>query len=476
MPQQRPAGIFLSHAHEDQRFVRRLARDLGTVGIRVWVDEAEMRVGDPLDEMITGAISEMDYLGVVISRHSARSEWVRREVEIALRGEVDGKTVNVLPILLRGGELPEALAGKTYADFTSELTYPTSLQRLMVRLGVEGPSTEAADRLSELTSASSMLRGALAELRDRGISNATADALLSSQVDDSDLSEFLNLAAREVDDGQKLFGLALTIVPCIDRRGVGHEALDHCLGAGRLTDDQLRSVAQYMVAVDSLTAVLWCHSRLTSVIRHDGVYHYFLKRHIDTILDHRADEMASYLLQPNRGPGGLNVDSFELLIYRLEHPGPFRRRWVEWINDGYFDGQPCPGSESATVLYHVLNRHWGQEEFEGIRSAVHTRVHFLLKSPLMESMRQGLHHLVAMVDARYRGAEQVLADTVSRVNEKPIGWWRLFQLVEAGLQAVAAYHRDPTDPRLDQAVQDVYMQIAKADTEGITGHWRARET
>jgi hypothetical protein len=231
-----------------------------------------------------------------------------------------------------------------------------------------------------------------------------------------------------------------------------------------------------MVAVDSLSAVLWCHSRLTSTIRHDGVYNYFLKRHIGTILDQRADEMATYLLQPNRGPAGLNVESFELLIEHLEDAGPFQRRWVEWINDGYFDGRGEPGSESATVLYHVLNDHWDREEFERIRSAIHTRVHFLLKSPPMGYMRQGLYHLVAMVDVVYRGAEQVLADTVSRINEKPYEWRRLFELVVAGLEAVAAYHRDPADSRLEEAAKSLYWQIADADTDGMTGHWKARET
>jgi TIR domain-containing protein len=79
----RSSSIFLSHAHEDRPFVLRLARDLASYGVRVWIDEAEMGVGDSLLEKITTSISEMDYLGVVISPHSSHSDWVTREVEIA---------------------------------------------------------------------------------------------------------------------------------------------------------------------------------------------------------------------------------------------------------------------------------------------------------------------------------------------------------------------------------------------------------
>jgi hypothetical protein len=50
---------------------------------------------------------------VVISRRSAQSDWVTREVEIAMREEIAGERVKVLPLLLGGGELPPALASRS---------------------------------------------------------------------------------------------------------------------------------------------------------------------------------------------------------------------------------------------------------------------------------------------------------------------------------------------------------------------------
>lgn len=157
----RASGMFLIHAYEDRSFARRVASDLGAKGVGVWIGEVEMGVGDSLLEKITGASGEVDYLGVIISRDSARSDWVTRELQIAMSGEVAGKRVRVLPLLLRGGTLPAALSGTTYADFTSEPAYPTGLDQVLTWLGVSRSPEERPDRLVELSSSNPLLRTAL---------------------------------------------------------------------------------------------------------------------------------------------------------------------------------------------------------------------------------------------------------------------------------------------------------------------------
>jgi hypothetical protein len=39
-------SVFLSHNHKDKPFVRKLALDLEGHGIKYWIDEAEMKIGD----------------------------------------------------------------------------------------------------------------------------------------------------------------------------------------------------------------------------------------------------------------------------------------------------------------------------------------------------------------------------------------------------------------------------------------------
>jgi hypothetical protein len=114
------SSIFLSHNHKDKSFVRKLSERLQAHGIRTWVDEAEMRLGDSLLTKIETAIREFKYLGVVLSPNSVSSKWVRREVNMALNEEIHGNKVKVLPLLYQKCEIPGFLQDKVYADFTED--------------------------------------------------------------------------------------------------------------------------------------------------------------------------------------------------------------------------------------------------------------------------------------------------------------------------------------------------------------------
>lgn len=80
-------SIFLSRNSKDKPFVRRLAERLRSCGVRVWLDEAEIGIGDSLIQRIGTAIDETDYVAVVLSKNSINSEWVQRELQIALQKE-----------------------------------------------------------------------------------------------------------------------------------------------------------------------------------------------------------------------------------------------------------------------------------------------------------------------------------------------------------------------------------------------------
>jgi hypothetical protein len=125
-------SVFLSHSHADKEFVKKLANDLSQKGIRVWRDEAEMKVGDSLLDKISEAIDETDYLGVVLSKSSVRSRWVMTEVKIAMTKEIMGKQVKVLPLLLENCKIPNYLRGKIYADFRNPIEYEDVLTRIVM--------------------------------------------------------------------------------------------------------------------------------------------------------------------------------------------------------------------------------------------------------------------------------------------------------------------------------------------------------
>lgn len=128
-------SIFLSHNSADKPFTRRLAHRLHKAGVRVWLDEAELRVGDSLIAKLSSAIQEMDYVGAVISRTSVTSHWVEQELRLAMAKEISSQRVTVLPILIDDVALPAYLVDKVYADFKDVQCFEESLLRLLVAVG-----------------------------------------------------------------------------------------------------------------------------------------------------------------------------------------------------------------------------------------------------------------------------------------------------------------------------------------------------
>ena len=131
------ASIFLSHNSKDKKFVRELANRLKNYGVKVWVDEAEIKIGDSLIKKIEQGIDEMEYIGVVLSPNSIDSEWVVKEVDMAMNMEIKGKRVKVLPLLYKQCNIPGFLIGKLYADFTSKKKFEDSFEKLLNTLNVD---------------------------------------------------------------------------------------------------------------------------------------------------------------------------------------------------------------------------------------------------------------------------------------------------------------------------------------------------
>lgn len=128
-------GIFLSHNSEDKPFVRELKIRLEAHGVRdVWLDEAEILVGDSLTIKIAEGLTKTKYIAVVLSPRSVKSSWVERELDIAINREITTGEVVVLPLLYEKCELPSFLQGKMYADFTSLSDYDEGLSKLLRRL------------------------------------------------------------------------------------------------------------------------------------------------------------------------------------------------------------------------------------------------------------------------------------------------------------------------------------------------------
>lgn len=112
------ASTFISYSHKDRELVHGVAEALQADGFHVWLDEWDVRTGDSLVERVSEAIDQVDFVVAFISAASVDSEWCRKEVSLAMTGELADKGVRVLPVRIESAAMPPSLKDKKYLDAT----------------------------------------------------------------------------------------------------------------------------------------------------------------------------------------------------------------------------------------------------------------------------------------------------------------------------------------------------------------------
>ena len=98
-----PNHIFISHSSQDDDIVKKLRQSLELHGQLPWVDSRELTGGDDLQIRIEESIRTASHFLVVISLDALDSEWVERELEIALdEAEQREDGYKLIPLLLPG--------------------------------------------------------------------------------------------------------------------------------------------------------------------------------------------------------------------------------------------------------------------------------------------------------------------------------------------------------------------------------------
>jgi hypothetical protein len=135
----RPAmgRLFFSYGRADSAFVLKLAKDLRSADIDLWVDQLDIVPGDRWDRAIETALAAAPSLLVVLSPDSVNSQNVMDEVSL---GFDEGK--RIIPILLRPCNVPFRLRRLQHVDFTNN--YDTGLAELVRALKSRGPSDAQA--------------------------------------------------------------------------------------------------------------------------------------------------------------------------------------------------------------------------------------------------------------------------------------------------------------------------------------------
>ena len=184
-PQPRnPRQVFLSHAHQDGEFARRLAQDLRDAGLVVWMTPDSIQPGEQWVSAIDRGLKESGLFVVVLSPDAVRSKWVRSETQWALQTEQKGEAT-LVPVLFKPcdvAQLSALLSLIQYADF--EQDYGQGLDSLCERLGVQTQAMrdrQAAKEAQRKAAAEAQRQRQEAEQSQR---NAAAEAAARQHAED----------------------------------------------------------------------------------------------------------------------------------------------------------------------------------------------------------------------------------------------------------------------------------------------------
>lgn len=129
--------LFFSYARADSDFALRLAGDMRSAGVDLWMDQLDIPIGARWDQSVENALRNSPRLLIVLSPASVASENVMDEVAFAIE---QNKTI--LPVLYRTCEIPFRLRRLQYLDFMGD--YDTALTKALGALHAAPPQSGGA--------------------------------------------------------------------------------------------------------------------------------------------------------------------------------------------------------------------------------------------------------------------------------------------------------------------------------------------
>jgi hypothetical protein len=111
-------AVFFSYARADAAAVDRIANDLRSQGVELWIDRDNIVAGEEWLPQIEAAISQAEFMLVFISEASLQNQWVQREYEAAFQNQSKAGGTRLIPVLLEQVQLPSFLSKIQYVDFT----------------------------------------------------------------------------------------------------------------------------------------------------------------------------------------------------------------------------------------------------------------------------------------------------------------------------------------------------------------------
>ena len=128
--------VFVSYSSQDREKVIELVKALRKQkDIQVWFDEDEILPGDDFLSAMKDGINACDKFLICLSpsfQEKPPKSWVRQELRMAILNENRKGQSIVIPLRLdRGGDIPDELGTRAYADLSSPERWDKNFSRLV---------------------------------------------------------------------------------------------------------------------------------------------------------------------------------------------------------------------------------------------------------------------------------------------------------------------------------------------------------
>jgi hypothetical protein len=135
--------VFISHSEADKEFASRLRNDLVRRGLDV-LDASSGEYGESVSASVARAIGSSDTVAVLLSRAASQSDWVAREIALALSPQSSDQPKRVIPLLIEvGAEPPPFITDLRWVDVSSPAAYERNINGLVEALKHPSPPTLA---------------------------------------------------------------------------------------------------------------------------------------------------------------------------------------------------------------------------------------------------------------------------------------------------------------------------------------------
>jgi tetratricopeptide (TPR) repeat protein len=239
--------VFVSYRSTDRPWAMRLVTRLEGAGLRVFIDQNELKPGGYLAQQLESALARSHAAVLLVSEGWLASPWCQEEANVLVHRDVEDENFTLVPLRIDKSLMPPMLDSRVWLDF-SDMTEPggNQLDRLLNALiGIAPGEKSATSKRADVTDVRVTDRF-VAEIRTAGKGDVSGVWTIVSEWRETGQTDVAPLiAAAEVFSGKGWFESTLEVL----------DALEPSVRVRQLRAFGLRKMGQIDEAIKKLEAL-----------------------------------------------------------------------------------------------------------------------------------------------------------------------------------------------------------------------------